>query len=167
MAEESMVAANANRTIKNHVYGALGIGLIPVPLVDILGLTGLQLNMVRKLAGHHEVSFRKDIVKTIIASLAGGIVPATYAQPFAVLIRAVPIIGYPIGAISMSLTGAAVTYGLGHVFNMHFASGGTLLDFDIEKMRTYYEEKCSEGKKLVAEVSAQAPVSNKQKPATA
>ena len=34
--------------IKHHVWGSLGIGLIPIPVVDFVALSGLQLNMLRK-----------------------------------------------------------------------------------------------------------------------
>ena len=32
--------------IRKRVYGAIGVGFIPVPLVDFLGLTALQIEMI-------------------------------------------------------------------------------------------------------------------------
>jgi hypothetical protein len=46
---------------------------------------------------------------------------------------------------------AAVTWAMGRVFIQHFETGGTLLDFNAEKMRDYFksefEAASSKGKK--------------------
>jgi membrane protein YqaA with SNARE-associated domain len=49
-----------------------------------------------------------------------------------------------------SLLGGATTYAIGSVFAQHFESGGTLLDFDAKKMRSYFSNKLAEGKDVVA-----------------
>ncbi|MCI5168355.1 MAG: hypothetical protein D3903_20245, partial [Candidatus Electrothrix sp. GM3_4] len=38
------------RIIRNHMLTAMGVGLIPFPVIDIVGITGVQLNMLRKLS---------------------------------------------------------------------------------------------------------------------
>ncbi len=42
--------ANADKTVRHHVYVSLAIGLIPIPVVDFIGMTCAQFNMMRKLA---------------------------------------------------------------------------------------------------------------------
>ena len=56
----------------------------------------------------------------------------------------------------MLLTMAATTYGLGKVFALHFASGGTLLDFDPQKLRDYFAEQVEQGKKVVDSLKKKA-----------
>lgn len=138
--------------IINHVVASVGTGLIPLPVADIAGLTGIQLNMVRKLAEAYDVPFFKEAVKKSVTSLVGGVL-LTRAGPMAAsAIKAVPIIGQTIGALSMPIVCGASTYAAGRVFIRHFASGGTFLTFDSEKVKDYYFEMLKEGRKIVAEV---------------
>ena len=55
--------AETNRMIKNHMYGAMGIGLIPLPVVDFLALTGIQIRLLYKLSKFYGVDFSKDKAK--------------------------------------------------------------------------------------------------------
>ena len=144
-----------SRLIHNHVYGAMGVGLVPIPLVDFLGITGVQLNMVRKLAGFYDIPFSKELTKNIIISLIGGAVPACSAYPVASSIKFIPIIGQSLGAVSMPLIAGASTYAVGKVFYRHFASGGTFLTFDPEKARAYYEEMFQKGQDVVKGMKTQ------------
>lgn len=109
-------------------------GLIPIPIVDIAAVGGVQLQMLRKLAEIYGVSFADNRGKSVIASLAGAIIPAstatTTAMTFGSLIKGVPGIGWTVGALTMPVYSAGVTWVIGRVFMKHFASGGTLLDFD-------------------------------------
>ena len=136
--ETSASEEQISRLIRNHVYGSMGIGLVPIPIVDFLGITGIQLNMVRKLAAFYEIPFSKELTKNLIISLIGGAVPTCAAYPVASSVKFIPIIGQSLGAVSMPLVAGASTYAVGKVFYRHFASGGTFLTFDPEKARAYY-----------------------------
>lgn len=138
--------------IRHHVWGAMTVGLVPIPVVDLAGILGVQFNLLRLLAKHYRVPFLKDSVKNILSSLVGSAVPVTLAAPFASLVKVIPIIGSSVGAISMSLMAGAATYAVGKVFIRHFASGGTFLTFDPSKIKAYYEEMFKEGKKFAAQM---------------
>ncbi len=139
----------ADRLIRNHVYGAMGVGLIPVPMVDLVALTGVQLNMLRRLAKLYEVPFAQDKVKNLLSCLVGSAIPVGLSGPMASLLKAVPIVGQTVGVLGMSAAGGAVTYAVGKVFLQHFASGGTFLNFDPDEVKEYYAKMFQEGK-LVA-----------------
>jgi len=142
-----------DRLIRHHMYSAFGIGLIPVPLLDMAALTGVQLNLLRKLAKLYEIPFSKDKVKNILTSLVGGAAPVAAGMPAASYLKLIPVVGYSLGAVSMSTMAAAATYAVGKVFNQHFASGGTFLSFDTEKVRDYYAKMFKKGKDSVADLS--------------
>ena len=55
--------------IKNHMMVSMGFGAIPIPLVDIVGLTGTQLNMLRKLSAIYGHAFSEELANKAIASL--------------------------------------------------------------------------------------------------
>jgi uncharacterized protein (DUF697 family) len=142
----------ADRLIRNHVYGAMGVGLIPLPIVDFVALTGVQLNMLRRLAKLYEVPFSQDKVKNLLSCLVGGAVPVGAAAPMASLLKAIPIVGQTVGVLGTSLAGGAVTYAVGKVFLQHFASGGTFLNFNPDEVKEYYAKMFQEGKLVVSQI---------------
>jgi len=143
--------AETDRLIKNHTYGSMGIGLIPLPVVDFLALTGIQIRLLYKLSKFYGVDFSKERAKTIISSLIGSFLPVATAGPIASMIKFIPIIGQTTGALTMLATSGACTYALGHVFVQHFESGGTFLDFEPEKVKAYFTEQFKAGQKFAAE----------------
>ncbi len=140
----------AKRIIKNRVITSVALGLVPLPLVDVVGLTGIQLEMVSKLARLYDVPFRKNIGKSLIASLVGGVLPASMMSGTFSLLKAVPIIGWTTGAVAMGGLGGATTYAVGKVFVQHFEAGGNLLNFDPEAMKEYFAQQFEEGKKVAS-----------------
>ncbi len=146
----------AEELVRNRVYWSLGIGLVPIPLVDFAGLMAVQLDMLARLAKIYGVPFRKDMGKNIISTLVGSAVPALTAAPLASMLKFIPVIGYTTGAVSMSLVGGACTYALGKVFTKHFALGGTLFDLDLECAKKDFKAEYETGKAKAAEAKGQA-----------
>jgi uncharacterized protein (DUF697 family) len=116
-------------------------GLVPIPLVDVAAVGGLQLLMLRRLSEIYGVPFSENRGKSIIASLAGSVLPASTATSSAMtvgsLIKGVPGIGWAVGALTMPVFSAGATWVIGRVFIQHFASGGTLLDFNPPDYREF------------------------------
>jgi uncharacterized protein (DUF697 family) len=116
-------------------------GLIPLPLIDVAAVGGVQLQMLRRLSEIYGVPFSENRGKSILASLAGALIPASTATSTAVgfssLIKGLPGVGTAIGALSMPVFSAAATYIIGKVFIQHFTSGGTLLDFNPPDYREF------------------------------
>ncbi|MGD9505798.1 MAG: YcjF family protein [Syntrophobacteraceae bacterium] len=146
----------ASRIVNHHVMWTVGAGMVPIPLVDLVAFTGIQLEMLRRMAKLYDVPFRRDIVKSLVGSLLGGVLPVTFSFPAYSLLKAIPIIGWTTSAVTMSIVGSAATYAIGKVFIMHFESGGTFLDFNPEKLKNYFAEKYAEGKALVSKKSSAA-----------
>lgn len=148
--EDVIRISEAKRVIKNHVIASMGISLVPIPLVDLLGLTGIQLRMLHQLARVYRVPFSENLGKSLIVSLVGGVMPTSTAITLASFIKAVPGLGTATGVISVSILGGATTYAIGSVFMQHFESGGTLLDFDPKKMRQHFADELRQGKKVAS-----------------
>ncbi|HLC17329.1 MAG TPA: DUF697 domain-containing protein [Thermodesulfovibrionia bacterium] len=147
--EKAYFEQESDDIINRYVLASLGAGLVPVPLVDLVALTGLQLKMVHSLAKHYEVEFSNNIGKSVIGSLAGGVLPVAFSPFLGSLLKAIPIIGQTTSAVTMSIVGGASTYALGKVFKKHFGSGGTMEDFEPEKAKGYFAKKYEEGKEIV------------------
>ena len=116
-------------------------GLIPLPIVDIVAVGGVQLEMLRRLSDIYGVPFIENRGKSIIASLAGSVLPASTATTTAMgvtsALKSIPEIGTAISAFTMPVFSAGATYVIGKVFIQHFASGGTLLDFNPPDYREF------------------------------
>ena len=142
-----------DKTIRHHVWGAMGVSLVPIPLVDLAALTGVQINLVRVLAKQYEIPFLKDTVKNILSVLIGSATPVAVGVPLAAsLAKFIPFLGEAIGVITMPIVAGASTYAVGKVFIQHFASGGTFLTFNPEKVKAYYAEMFKEGEKVTTEM---------------
>lgn len=116
-------------------------GLIPIPVVDVFAVGGLQVVMLRRLSEIYNVPFSENRGKALIASIAGSILPAstatTSAMTAASLSKGLPGVGTVVGALTMPVFSACATYVIGKVFIQHFASGGTLLDFNPPDYREF------------------------------
>jgi uncharacterized protein (DUF697 family) len=150
----------ANTVVRNHVLGSMGIALVPIPVIDLVALTGIQLKMVHSLAKLYRVPFSENLGKSLIVSLVGGIMPTSTALTLASLAKVLPGMGTATGMVSVSILGGATTYAIGSVFIQHFESGGTLLDFDPKKMREYFTTKLQEGKKVAASLRKSEPAAS-------
>jgi len=137
--------AQASKIVRNHMLVAIGSCVLPIPLLDVGLLAGIQLRMLKKLAEHYEVTFSEQRANAIIGSLAG--VSVTMAA--ASLLRMVPGVGQALLAVGSLTLPPASTYALGQVFIKHFESGGTFLTFDEKRAKPEYDEKVHEGKKVV------------------
>lgn len=137
-----LLRQQADRIVTRTCFYSAGIGLIPVPLADAALILGVQMLMIKQIADVYGVPFKKNIVKSLIGSLAGNL-GAVGAVKF------IPGLGSTLGAAAISVGGVAVTYALGQVFTQHFAKGGNLTDFEPEDWRASFEEVYQ--KKLEAE----------------
>jgi uncharacterized protein (DUF697 family) len=139
--------AQAEAIVKRYAaYSAVG-GLMPGPLLDMAAVTVLELKMLSEMAKVYGVPFSHDRGKAILSALLGGTGAAGFAYGFGGrLLAAVPLVGPAIMLMSGPLFGYAATWAVGRVFIQHFASGGTLLDFNPEEVRSYFRQQFDEAK---------------------
>ncbi|CAK0752816.1 hypothetical protein CCP3SC5AM1_1920003 [Gammaproteobacteria bacterium] len=146
--------AKVNKLVRNYSIGSVAPSLIPVPILDLVALTSLQIKMLHSLSNIYKVPFSKNLGKEAIGGLLGGVVPVSMTPMTASLIKVVPFVGQVAGTVSMATLGGASTYAIGKIFIQHFESGGTFLNFDPEKVREYFASALEEGKKVVNETQA-------------
>lgn len=140
--ENDELFQKAMGTVYRYSAASAATGLIPLPLVDMAGFMATQLLMLRKLSGIYNIPFDSQRSKSAIAILASGINSAYLAASSTKLI---PFIGV-FSVAAMPAVNGALSYAVGRVFIQHFASGGTFLDFNPEKVRGYFEEQYRTGK---------------------
>lgn len=144
----------AMEIVHKHVLAVMGAGLVPVPIVDVVAITALQMKMLKDLADFYEVKLaRNQMTYSLIGSATAGIgAPMAVAPLLSSVMKVIPGFGTAAGVASMPIVGGASTYALGKVFVGHFEAGGTLFTFDPvkvrERMRTYYTEGLKKAEEL-------------------
>ena len=142
--------------VKRHMWWSMGAGLIPVPLVDLIAVSGVQLKMLSEVARIYGVPFQEARGKMLIGALTGFIIPSSLS--FGVigsLLKTIPLAGSLVGAPSMALFCGGSAWAMGKVFIQHFESGGTFLTFNPEEVRGYFQKCFEEGRRLAAEMDRQ------------
>jgi len=142
-------AKHADTVIRNHVLLSMGAGLIPVLLADIFAVSAMQLDMIRQLCRVYDRDFTESQGKAIVSALTTSTLSRAGARS---LVKLIPGVGTVVGGVTVSIFAGASTYALGEVFKKHFESGGTILDFDPDRVKKMYKEKFEKGKKVAEEL---------------
>ena len=129
--------ARAAKLVERFSLWSGAAGLIPVPIIDLAAIGGVQIQMLRRISKIYGVPFSENRGKALIAGLAGSTIPASSGIGAASIVKSVPFIGTAISAIAMPVLSAGATYAIGMAFIQHFATGGTLLDFNARDYREF------------------------------
>lgn len=152
----------AFKTVKNYMWWSMGAGLIPVPWVDLVAVSSVQLKMLAEVSKVYGVPFQENSGKAAISSLVGFVLPHAMAfGGIGSLLKAIPVVGVLAGAPAMGLFSGAYTWALGNVFIQHFESGGTFLNFNPEQVKEYFQKQFEEGQKVASTMETE------EKPAVA
>jgi uncharacterized protein (DUF697 family) len=158
----------ASKLVDRFALWGGGAGLIPIPLVDMATVAGVQIQMVRRLSQIYDVPFSTNRGKSIIAALLGSMIPESSAAGVASVLKGIPVIGL-LSTLTMPALSAGATYAIGKTFIQHFSSGGTLLDFHAPNYREFFRaqrERWSH-RSAAAPAASSAPTSSSSGPATA
>jgi uncharacterized protein (DUF697 family) len=142
--DDESIESEALAIVKNYCVASAAIGFIPVPLVDLAVLTGVQLKMLHTLARVYDVPFKSSWGRSAIASLIGGSTPLLASRGTISMLKTVPGIGTGLAMIAQPALSSACTYAVGKVFIQHFSSGGTFLTFSPARVREYFSQLFSE-----------------------
>lgn len=154
-------SSHADTVIRNHVIWSMGASfIVPIPIADVFAVSALQLDMIRQMCRVYERDFSESSGKAIITSLTSSIMARAGARS---LIKLIPGIGTIVGGVAVSIFNGASTYALGQVFKRHFDSGGTILDFDPERLKKMYNEQFEKGKKVAEQLRKDREAQEKAK----
>lgn len=141
---------NSEEIIKKHALRSAGVGVVPIPIVDLIGASVVSRAMVKELSKLYEIPFDEVRVNSLIRKLiweVGGV--AVGGTVLGSLGKLVPGIGSLLGMTASSLTFGAITYAIGGVFSEHFAEGVGFKDLNPEKVSDKVKELYREGLDLI------------------
>jgi uncharacterized protein (DUF697 family) len=147
------MSRSADDIIRSHVLWAMGAGAMPVPLLDLAVVSGIQLDMLKQLAAHYGVAYSEQQGKSWLSALSASFLARLGANA----IKLIPGVGSLIGGVSMAVTSGASTYALGKVAKEHLEHKGTFENLDVDAAKGRYEQAFEEGKKVVRERQAEGP----------
>ena len=127
----------ASKLVERFAVWSGVAGLIPLPVVDLVAVGGLQIQMLRRLSQIYDVEFSDNRGKAVIAGLVGTMIPATSGIGAASALKTMPFLGMVASAFVMPALSAGFTYAIGKTFIQHFESGGSLLDFNPPDYREF------------------------------
>jgi len=137
----------AESIIHRNTLWALGAGVVPFPVADLLAIIAVQVKMLKEMSDVYDVPFKEDLVKKLVASLLSGLGGVSVGAILGgSLIKLIPVFGSVVGFVAIPVVASAFTHATGRVFDMHFESGGTFLDFDPGKVRDHFKSEFEAGK---------------------
>jgi len=136
----------AEDIVNHNIFMSMGAGTLPIPFVDVIAVTSVQMSMLKDLCELYDVRFSENLAKNAITALAG----SSLARIGASAVKTIPGIGTFFGSVSMAVLSGASTYALGQVFITNLEGGRTILDFDLEEGKNLFARAFEEGKEYVS-----------------
>lgn len=150
----------AEAVIHRNVLWALGAGVVPFPLADLLAVIAVQVKMLKEMSDVYDVPFKEDLAKKLVASLLSGMGGVSVGAVLGgSMIKLIPALGTALGVVAVPVVAGAFTHATGRVFVMHFESGGTFLDFDPNRVRDHFRGEFEAARDRVAQIQQQEKAS--------
>jgi uncharacterized protein (DUF697 family) len=152
-AEQAGPEAEAvEKIIRKHVGYSMVAGALPVPLIDIVAVTAIQMDMLKQLATVYRVDFSEERGKSIVSSIMGATFGTVAGRFGASLVKAVPGIGMLLGIGSQVVFAGASTYALGKVFQSHFEENGTFFNLNMDSMKEKFRGFMDKGSRVARDM---------------
>jgi uncharacterized protein (DUF697 family) len=118
--------ARADELIQGHVAGAVAAAAIPVPIVDLVAVTAVQLRLLRKLGRLYGASVGVGAQGALAVGLVGALLPRVVASALKIL----PGIGTVGGAVVQAGLSGAATWTLAQALRDQLQHDGVRADRD-------------------------------------
>lgn len=128
---------------------SIGAGLMPLPILDIVAVTAIQVDMLKQIASEYGVSFSESEGKAWVSALAGNLMVRIGANA----LKLIPGIGSVVGGLTSAIASGASSYAIGQVATNHFESGGTFSNMDMDAARRTYEQEFERGKQVAKDLA--------------
>ncbi|WP_435141579.1 YcjF family protein [Pseudopelagicola sp. nBUS_19] len=140
----------AEKAIRNHMMSAGAVGLVPIPLVDVAGITAVQVSLIRRLAEIYGTSYSERAVRNTIGSLVGGVAGHGLGVYTAMSVARFLPFGGLFSLASLSVVAGGTTYALGRVYQRHFDEGGSVSDVLVDNVSSFFTQQLESGRKLMS-----------------
>jgi len=139
----------AQKVIQSHVLWSLVAGALPVPFLDIAGVTFIQMDMFKQISKIYKADFDLNKGKALITSF----VASTMAGILTIGPSLFKTIKKPASIVSNAVFQAAITYALGYLFLNAYDEGKCFFDLGLANSTELFEEAFEKGKEYVKALS--------------
>lgn len=140
----------ADDIIYNHLWFSAIPGFLPLPIIDIVAISAVQLDLVKQLCKFYYVDYDEQRGKAIVMALTGSALARISGYSARSILKTIPVVGWVLGGAAMSLFAASSTYAIGQVFKEHLDAGGTLHNLNPEAFQQFYTQQLEKAKGKLA-----------------
>lgn len=139
----------ADVLIREKIIYSMGAGFIPLPGIDLIALTKVQLDMLKELCEMYEVEYTEHAGKALVSSLGFGFLGKIGSSAM----KFVPLFGSIAGGISAAAFAGASTYALGQVFKKYLKDSGSIWEISKNEVKDFYKKAYERGKDVAESLS--------------
>jgi uncharacterized protein (DUF697 family) len=138
--------ARVETIIKNRSLLAAGLGVVPIPVFNLVSATAVQIAMVQSITRLYNIEVKKSWIKNIIASVLGGVTTTGLARFAAKGLVGVPVVGASLAVLSAPALNGLTTYAIGYMFVRYFESPDGFLKTNFKALGGWFKEGFSLGR---------------------
>lgn len=121
----------SEKTIDKYTKISMGLGAIPIPVLDVAATTTAQVAMIKRLCEINGIEYKDEQSTAIISAIA-----SSFAGKFvASFVKAIPIVGWILGIPAQVAASGILTYATGKAFLGYISANKTITkvrDFDVK-----------------------------------
>ncbi|MDR0720911.1 MAG: YcjF family protein [Treponema sp.] len=144
--------ARVEEIIKNRALLAAGIGLVPVPVFNLVSAAAIQISMVQSITRLYDIEVKKSWIKNIIASVLGGLGATALSGAALKNLGGTPLVGTSLAVLSAPAVNGLTTYAIGYMFVRYFESPEGLLKANAGALREWFKEGFKDGREKLGGV---------------
>jgi uncharacterized protein (DUF697 family) len=144
--------ARVEEIIKNRALLAAGIGLVPVPVFNMVSAVAIQISMVQSITRLYDIEVKKSWIKNIIASVLGGLGATALSGTALKNLGGAPLVGTSLAVLSTPAVNGLTTYAIGYMFVRYFESPEGLLKANACALREWFKEGFKDGREKLGGV---------------
>ncbi|MEL6341005.1 MAG: DUF697 domain-containing protein [Myxococcota bacterium] len=149
--------SNADTILREHMMLAMVGGFVPIPFVDLVASTSVQLDMLKKLALNYNVDFDARSSRAFVTSLTSALGVTTAARFGASAAKLLPGVGTIAGGVTQAVLTGGTTYAVGRVFQGIFREGRDIDALSLAAIRDELENHFRSGMQLARDLAREGP----------
>jgi uncharacterized protein (DUF697 family) len=146
--------ARAEEIVKSRSWLAAGIGIVPLPVLNLVSAAAIQVSMVQSITRLYNIEAKKSWIKNVIASALGGVGAAALSTAAARSLVAAPLAGISLAALSAPAMSGLTTYAIGYMFIRYFESPEGFLKANAKALEEWFAEGFKDGREKLGGVVA-------------
>lgn len=134
----------SENTIDKYTKITMGLGAIPIPIVDVAATTFAQVQMIKRLCEINGIEYKDEQGTALISAMT-----ASFAGKFiASFIKGIPVIGWFLGIPAQVAASGVLTYATGRAFMGYIDANKSvkkIRDFDVNDFIKRIKNNVDEG----------------------